>query len=430
MDKAKTNPTQPITRLADYLRTRRESILNLWRTRCAEDLNLINYSAFSREEFNDHAPAILNSLDQQLRLQEDETSVIEQASEHGLHRWQRGYSLPELLAELEHLFWVVLDEVRTFQQTHPPLSAENLIEVDRHIYKIATQTTRGSALYYDELRQTNAAEQASQLQQALNSLQQMGKQQSEHLRHNAHDLRSSFSILMGAASLLKLPTDEEEREKYVDILNRNLASIQTMLLQLTDYARIEAGQESMEVNEFDVVAVLREIITLAQPLAQERQLALQGDGPASLLVLSDKVHIQRIAQNLLYNALKYTTEGGIYVSWAPENETRWLLSIQDTGPGFSAPSPVAQFTEQLKPFSLPSSSHQSGGPPENSIRSVPTTEPLQRPPVHALKESEGLGLFIVKKMCELLKASMDVESTPGQGTLVRIRFLTKQELPK
>ncbi|RYZ47520.1 MAG: sensor histidine kinase [Sphingobacteriales bacterium] len=284
MGKAKSDSPQPISQLADYLRTCRESILNRWRTICAEDLKLINYSDFSREEFNDHAQAILNILDQRLRNREDESSVIEQASEHGLHRWQRGYSLTELLAELEHLYWVVLDEITTYQQTHRPLSAENLSEVYRQVFKISTETTRGSVRYYDELRQTNAAQQANQMQQALDSLQQLGKQQGEHLRNSAHNLRSIFGILMGAASMLKLPATKKEREVYVDMLNRNLISIRAMLLQLTDYTRIEAGQEAVEVKEFDVVTLLRQSIGLAQPVAQERKLALQSDGPDRLVV--------------------------------------------------------------------------------------------------------------------------------------------------
>jgi signal transduction histidine kinase len=429
---SKIKPQDPISQLADHLRSRRESILNRWRTICAEDLKLVNYSAFSREEFNDHAPAVLNILDLRLRNEENESTVIEQASEHGLHRWQRGYSLTELLAELEHLYWVVLDEVTAYQQTHRPLSAENLSEVYRQVFKISTETTRGSVLYYDELRQTNAAEQANQMQQALDNLQLLGKQQAEHMRNSAHDLRSIFGILMGAASLLKLPSTKKEREVYVDMLNRNLISIQAMLLQLIDYPRIEAGQETVEVKEFDVVAVLRQSITLAQPVAQERKLALQGEGPDRLVVFSDTVLIQRIVQNLLYNSLNYTTSGGVYVSWARENDTRWILSIQDTGRGFSAPSPVAQLAKQLKPFSIPSSSHQLGGPPESPYRQMPAAEPLRKAPVHSLKEgeSEGLELFIVKKLCELLKANIDIESAPGQGTLVRIRFLTRQEPSK
>ena len=142
---------------------------------------------------------------------------------------------------------------------------------------------------------------------------------------------------------------------------------------------------------------------------------------------SDAVKVQRILQNLLYNALKYTKSGWINVSWAQENETRWILSVQDSGPGFTPNSPTGLLAEQLKPLSEPTSAHQSGGSDEYPLQEPPTTEALKTPAASQQKESEGLGLFIVKKLCELLQASMDIESAPGKGTLVRIRFQSNLE---
>lgn len=218
---------------------------------------------------------------------------------------------------------------------------------------------------------------------------------------------------MGASQLLKMPNTPKQRAVLVDMLNRNLSSIRDMLLQLTDYARIEAGQESLAITGFNAVALLQETIANAQSFAQKRNLILQGEGPAELMVTSDAVKLQRILQNLLYNALQYTKSGGIYVSWTQENETRWLVSVQDTGPGLPVNSPVALLAEQLKPLSQPSSSYQSNGPSEYPLDKPPSTEPLKKASTAQLKESEGLGLFIVKKLCELLRASMDIESTAG-----------------
>ncbi|GAB4012783.1 hypothetical protein GCM10028808_29970 [Spirosoma migulaei] len=79
-------------------------------------------------------------------------------------------------------------------------------------------------------------------------------------------------------------------------------------------------------------------------------------------------------------------------------------------------------------MSQPSSTHQSTGPEEYPLQKPPTTESLEIPSISGHKESEGLGLFIVKKLCELLQTSMDMESVVGKGTLVRIRFLSNQEL--
>ncbi|AUD06640.1 sensor histidine kinase [Spirosoma pollinicola] len=424
MAKAKLTLQKPNHLLVDYLEMRRETILNKWRTRCLEDQTLNTKTSFSREEFNDQAPAMLNILNQRLRQEKEESSPFDLAGEHGLHRWQRGYSLPELLAELEHLYWIVLDEVRTFQQVHSQFSMDSLGEAHRQVFKISVETSRGSVLYYDQLRQTNAAEQANTLQESLNTLQQLNQQQGKHLRDSSHDLRSSFGVLMGAASLLELPNTAAEREQYVAMLNRNLVSIRAMLLQLTDYARIEAGQEKVDSEDFDAATLIREYVTLAQPLVQDRELVLQAEGPDKLPVRGDAVKVQRILQNLLYNALKYTQSGSVYVSWTQENETRWILSVQDSGPGFAPNSPTGLLAEQLKPLSQPSSTHQAGGPAEYPLQEPPTTEVLKEPFARHQKESEGLGLFIVKRLCELLRASMDIESTLGKGTLIRIRFLS------
>lgn len=427
MAKAQSKSEKLIHLLVGNLDIRRETILNKWRTRCQEDQSLNSKIGFAREEFNDQVPALLNILAQRLRRENQEANPIDVAGGHGLHRWQRGYSLPELLTEFQHLFWIILDEVRTFQQQHAQLTGDALSQIYEEVFKLEAESNQGSVLYYDQLRQTNAAEQANSLQESLDKLQQLSKQQSEHLRHNSHDLRSSFGILMGAATLLQLPSTKKEREKYIDMLNRNLSSIRSMLLQLTDYARIEAGQEKLDINEFDAAALVREYVDLTQPLVEPRKFILQAEGPDTLMVHSDAVKVQRILHNLLYNAIKYTQSGWVYVSWAQENETRWILSVQDSGPGYAPNSPTGLLVEQLKPLSQPTSTHQSGGVEEYPLQEPPTTESLKPPSASYQKESEGLGLFIVKKLCELLKASMDIESARGKGTLVRIRFLLNQE---
>jgi len=87
-----------------------------------------------------------------------------------------------------------------------------------------------------------------------------------------------------------------------------------------------------------------------QQLATDRGLFLESHGPAELPVEGDVVKVRRIAQNLLLNAIKYTEHGGVRVSWEEANVgelSRWVLSIQDTGPGF-ADGPVTPIAHALK----------------------------------------------------------------------------------
>jgi signal transduction histidine kinase len=407
--------------LVDYLRARLETILVNWRLQCEADPQMNSKSSFSREEFNDQVPVLMEILLQRLSNQEVQTDPVVVASEHGLHRWQSGYALPELFRELEHLFAILLDEVKAFfDKNKEVINVENLAEVDRQIFKIYGEASRGSMLYYHQLIQNQAAERARSLESALDQLQQLGHQRGEHLRQSSHDLRSTFSILMMASQMLETPATEEDRKELMQMLNRNLSSIREMLMQLTDYARIEAGQDSLDIKTFDVAALVSEVLKNAQPVAIQQGLELQGNGPQVLEVESDRVKVQRILINLLYNALKYTKQGAIYVTWAQDMPIRWTLSIQDTGPGFTPNTPAALLAEQLKPSLHITASHQQ----PSLFQELP---PAKIDNNQHIKESEGLGLFIVKKLCEVMKASMDIESAPGKGTLIRIRFLTKQE---
>ncbi|SFD89111.1 sensor histidine kinase [Spirosoma endophyticum] len=403
--------------LVAHLYLRRESILNHWRTVCATDPLLSTRTSFSREEFHDQIPVILNILAQRLERKKTESDPVQQAGQHGLHRWQRGYSLRELLTELDLLYKVLLEEFQVYIELHPDISPDAVAEVHRQLYQISRDTYMGSVMYYDDLRQTNAAEQANNLQQALDSLNELGEQRSKQLQMTSHDLRANFGVLMGATQLLQLPHTKVEQATFLDMLNRNLLSIRDMLMQLTDFARIEAGYEQVDVKAFDVAVLLADLVAQAQPAAQARHIELKAEGPNPLAIKSDRVKIQRIVQNLLINALSYTASGSVYVSWAQENDTRWLLSIQDSGPGLSS-GPAALLANQLRPLAQLTSAHQPEGPPEYPSGQVPVTK--------TKKEGDGLGLFIVKRFCELLKASMDIETAVGQGTLIRIRFLIDQ----
>lgn len=134
-------------------------------------------------------------------------------------------------------------------------------------------------LDYEQLRQTNATEQVTGHPAMSHRLLPLNNHQGEQLRQTTHDLRTSFAILRSAASLLQMAKMKKEREQFMDMLNRNVAYIHDMMLQLTDYARIESGQEELEINEFDAAALVRECVSLAQPLIGQRNLRLQGNAP-------------------------------------------------------------------------------------------------------------------------------------------------------
>ena len=136
----------------------------------------------------------------------------------------------------------------------------------------------------------------------------------------------------------------------------------------------------------------------------------------ALPVKGDSIKVQRIVQNLLLNALKYTYQGGVSLVWSPEGPLRWLLTVSDTGPGLTEKSATALTLEpSLEKVSIKgarSTINVKSSEPEKTAELPQSTQP----------RGEGIGLHIVKRLCELLNANMEVEASPGRGTTIRIRF--------
>ena len=414
---------QPLLDLPTYLFARREAVLNIWRSSCEADPTIYHTANLSREEFNDQIPVVLDLFDQQLRGQPLSHNLIDIAREHGLHRWHKGYPLHALLSELGHLFQCLAAEVTNYAQHYPTANTALLYKAYESIVRFSSLLTSGSVTRYTELLREQAIGRAEALQLTLTQVQELTRQRSSLLRTATHDLRGGFGIIQGAASLLSKPnsTDEEQANR-LNMLQRNLLSISDMLGQLTDLARLEAGQETVHIDTFNASELLRNTVSSIEPLAQERGLILQVDGPDDLVVRNDRILVQRIIQNLLLNAVKYTAVGFVSVSWSVIDNHYWIISIQDTGPGLPA-NLASSMSEPLKPTVESASVLQT--PPqliEEETRAVPPTHS------HPDKDvGEGIGLYVVKRLCELLGANLDIETQPDKGTLFRLRLATQLE---
>ncbi|GAB3343085.1 hypothetical protein GCM10027299_58500 [Larkinella ripae] len=418
-----TANASPLSSLALYLAARRDALLNIWRTTCEGDPACNAVANLNREEFNNKVPVMLNEFDHQLRHQPLTMDIKLLASEHGLHRWQKGYVLSELLAEVHHMNRILLDEFRQFWQLYPPADPALMIEAYEYLAQFTNLSVNGSVEQFADLQRTTASTRVQTLQNALDELNELTRQRGDMLRTASHDLRGSFGIIHGAASFLNLvDADETERKQMVEMLNRNLTTVRQMVVQLMDLARLEAGQETLSIQTFDAGKLLRDLVESYQPLAKEAGLLLRADGPSDLLVESDPLQLQRILQNLVLNALKQTAAGWVSVSWARENDYRWIVSVQDSGPGLPNQS-ASSYSQTLAPTAESSAAFGVETSEENA-READVVRASQSP----FRQSEGIGLSIVKGLCELLRATLEIETKTGEGTLFRIRLATHWKL--
>jgi signal transduction histidine kinase len=421
--------------VASHFAALRDELLRRWREAADADPELTMASALSRVQFYDHIPEVLEAFERRLRARhsaersEAAAGRREGAAGHGMHRWQQGYQQREVMREWRHLHLCLVDELERCALDHPEVPAESMAWARHELAELCSEGVCESADQYARLQQTDAAGRVRDLQRALDELAELETRRAEVWREAAHDLRGSLGVVKNAtAALDHANAPESARAQSLATLQRGVASMQALLNDLVSLARLEAGQERRVAASFDAAAVLRELCLAMRPLAEERGLSLAATGPDTLPVEGDSVKTYRIAQNLLLNAVKYTQRGGIAVSWdhAPDDETaRWVLCVQDTGPGLEARSaqPLARALKTATDEAQAVGEHAAAtGEPSVEAEPPPLLPSHSAAGTREPDPGEGIGLAIVKRLCELLDASLELHTEPGKGTTFRVIF--------
>jgi signal transduction histidine kinase len=412
--------------LARYLAAHRSEILRNWQRSVELDAELTSSTTLSRSQFNDHIPQVLDAFERRLQAQdpvEKEVAFQDEkssAAEHGQHRWQQGYHQRETIREWAHLHYWVLDALEEYGHAHPQLQSQVMPVARRALVRLCGEGVCQSAASYERLQRAEAATRVRELEGALQQLQALERQRGETWREAAHDLRGTVSVISNASLVLaREAASDPTRLNTSQMLQRSVGSLRALLGDLIDLGRLEAGEERRNLASFDAAALLHEHCENLRALADERNLFLKTSGPQTLLVEGDAVKVQRIAQNLILNAISVTTVGGVCVEWQERNLSglqQWLLCVQDTGPGFQSQSAAAPLERVLREATAEAHETEAGtGPPAATLRS-------HTPQGATSAGGEGIGLSIVKRLCELLDASLELETAPGAGTTFRVVF--------
>jgi signal transduction histidine kinase len=416
---------EQLSALAAEMLERRDAILEAWRAAGAAPEGNIA-SSLSRAQFNDHIPAVLDCWANTIQELPCGPNSDAEVCDHGLQRWQQGYQLRELIREWGHLQMCFGEELERYAAGHPSLEPTVMPTARRVWTKLCADGITDSATQYWRLHQAEAAGHVNDLEQALSALQTMEHSRAEAWRTAAHDLRGSVTVVKGASTLLNggsAAVPEATRVEAAEMLSTSVSSLNDMLSDLLSLARLDAGHEQREISSFDAATLLRDFCTASQTMATDRGLFLKMDGPSSLPVEGDKTKVMRILQNLLLNAVKYTQRGGVSVTWGPDktrDTDRWTFSIQDTGPGIdeAAAAPLAQelhtATEAADEALAASTDRRRDMAPATTLPSASEALPQSQQP------GEGIGLSIVKRLCELLDAGLELATDPGRGSTFRV----------
>jgi signal transduction histidine kinase len=416
--------------LAQHLSARREEILKTWHAAVRKDPTLSTGDSLPRVQLFDHIPDMLSTFERELRrgsldaAESVQAAAQAPAAAHGLQRWRQGYDLREVTRELGKLNECVVAELDAYGGEREGLSDGALVLARRIWAALCSTGIEESVSQYFELQKTEALGQAKDLESALAEIQALERQRADLWRQAAHDLRGNLGVVANATvGLTHGGLRESSRDDFVRILMRSVTSLHHLLDDVTSLARLQAGSETRRIEPLDVAPIMQQLCEGIRPLAQQRRLFLRCEGPPGLAADGDAVKISRIAQNLILNAVKFTQAGGITVNWGeadPNDPKRWALCVQDTGPGFHTPAGTPMADNLEAQSGAPATAIATAPPDSADVRAVgegPST------PLH--EAGEGIGLSIVKRLCDMLDATVEVKSVVNVGTTFRVLFPRK-----
>ena len=396
--------------LALHLRGRREAILQAWQLAVKWDPKVTTGDSLPRVQLLDHIPSLLATFERALhgpagRAADTVQEAGQQpAAAHGLQRWRQGYDLREVTRELGKLNECVVAELEAYTAAHAELSHAAIAAARRVWAAMCSTGIEESVGQYFELQKQEAAGHVKDLESALAEIRELEQQRGDLWRQAAHDLRGNLGVVANATvALTHSELRESSRDDFVRILMRNVTSLHHLLDDVTSLARLQAGREQRRVEPLDVTPIMQQLCEGIRPLAQQHRLFLRCEGPPGFAAEGDAVKIRRIAQNLILNAVKFTREGGITVSWG-DSEANDPQTVGAVHSGYRTRNSLRRGKTHVE-------------------RAGRQARAARRPDDPAASDTgEGIGLSIVKRLCDMLDASIELKSVEGVGTTFRILF--------
>ena len=247
----------------------------------------------------------------------------------------------------------------------------------------------------------DTADLIEQLKQSVEQNEALIASRKKAVHTITHELRTPLTAITGYAGLIQKNFDADKTGIYIQNIQQSSERMREMLNTLLSFFRLDNGKEQPNISPCRISAIIHTLETEFMPIAMNKGLALIVTNRTDAVVLTDKERILQIGNNLLTNAIKFTENGGVYLT-ANYNNGVLKLIVEDTGTGMTE-------EEQQRVFGA-----------------------FERLSNAAAKDGFGLGLSIVQRIVTMLGGTIRLESEKGKGSrfTVGIPMQTAGELPE
>ena len=251
-----------------------------------------------------------------------------------------------------------------------------------------TRSLRNEAATRRALEESNKA-----LEKAVDEAEQINRLQGAFLADMSHEIRTPLTSIIGFAEVLDEKVEGDEVQRFSSLILESSQRLLDTVNSVLDLSKLETEEVHLDPEPVDVAEEVRDTVRLFQAQAEEAEVDLTVQAPDALPARLDASALHRCCSNLVSNAIKYTEADGSVTVRVKAKNKGLVVAVEDTGVGIDP-----EFKDGL-------------------------FEPFEQSEEHVFDDESGtgLGLAITNRLVSLMDGTIDVESTPGEGSVFTLR---------